>query len=108
MPPSLNWPFPDAPNCPAFTTIQILEHDAPILLVSHEPDGTWQFLPGTDVNRADMKVVWLSHFLGHDHSLAQLADLPRGWQAERDALDKLWMRSPLPPDHAESEASPQT
>ena len=99
---SPQWPFVDAPDRAAFTTVHIIERGAPVLLVTHEIDGDWQFLPGTAVARDDMKVVCLSHLLDRDASVGELADLPRGWQAEREAQDKPWVRSPLPPADAET------
>jgi hypothetical protein len=38
-------------------------------------------------------IVALSEIVEHDQSIAELADLPCGWFAERDAVGKPWRRT---------------
>jgi hypothetical protein len=42
------WPFAVPSNSVAFTNTRVLHENHPILLVSHDFDGDWQFLCGAD------------------------------------------------------------
>jgi hypothetical protein len=89
------WPFADAPDAVSITVRQIVHEDAPILLVVHDAeDGDWQFLTGGEFCVADGMLVTLSSIVGRDGSLAELADLPPGWQAWRASPTDPWQRAP--------------
>jgi|ERR1044071_2330317 hypothetical protein len=90
------WPFDDPQNVAVITTRQITEGTAPILLVSHdEEDGGWQFLPGDGpVREENARVVGLRRIWLLDPSVGELADLPLGWQAFRNAPADPWRRAP--------------
>ena len=83
------------PTETAITTRSIWEGDAPILLISHDHDGTWQFLPGTAVAISEGMVVHLAHITEREPRLIDLADLPPGWGAERSGPDAPWERFEL-------------
>src|SRR5688500_15665 len=90
-----NWPFDDAPNVAVITTRYVTEQGSPILLVSHdEVDGGWQFLPSGAVLEEDARVVALRKIWQLDPSIAELADLPLGWQASRHTPLDPWRRNP--------------
>jgi hypothetical protein len=57
--------------------------------------GDWQFMcGGTDHSRAeDGKFVIVGVLLSFDPSLDELADLPPGWEAERQDLGSPWIRT---------------
>ncbi len=87
------WPFVASEFADALTTITVLEDDAPILLVSHdEEDGMWQILCGTTNEPEDGRLTCLGCLLELDPTLAEIADLPRGWEAYRDAVGEPWIR----------------
>jgi hypothetical protein len=88
------WPFTEAPNLATFTVRQILHDKRPILRVTHDRDGAWQFLPGGPVKLADAMLVSLQVIAAHDPSVAELADLPRGWLARRTRSGAAWKRTP--------------
>ena len=89
------WAFEDPPNTAALTTSDVLEANAPILLVTHDADdGTWQFLPGRAVSTSEGRVVGLGEICGRDPSLLELADLPEGWRAWRERVGAEWQRRP--------------
>ena len=75
---------------------QIMEGDAPILLVTHdEEDHGWQFLDGSKhPNPADARHVCLEHVVSTDLSLYEVADLPPGWIAWRQSPYDPWIREP--------------
>jgi hypothetical protein len=86
----------------AFTTRGIWESGDPVLLVYHSSDGSWQFLPGTDVDEADGILLHLGHILDRHPELSALADLPEEWAAERETEREPWSRFHWP----ESDADP--
>ena len=87
-----NWPFADKPNTASVTTRQVLE-GAPILLVTHDADdGSWQCLCGTTDDPADARIVGLGRMHQRDPTLGELADLPEGWRASREAVGQPWRR----------------
>ena len=51
------FPFSDAPNTACFTCCHVLEENKPILYVSHDEDGYWQFLCGGNHKEEDARVV---------------------------------------------------
>ena len=92
------WPFTNPPNTAVFTTVHVLERRLPITLVTHDAeDGAWQFLCGTTNDDADGRIVGLATVLDLDPTVAQLADLPLGWRAQRGRPGDPWHRSPSRP-----------
>lgn len=90
-----DWPFTDPPNFRAFSTRGVMERGEAILAVYHEADdGAWQFIGGP-WERADLVIVCLSHAVAHDDTVAELADLPRGWGARRPSPAAPWERFQL-------------
>ena len=90
-----SWPFAEPEHVAVFTTRHILDGEAPILHITHDADdGAWQFLPGFGVCTDDARVVSLRSILSLDATLAELADLPLGWQAVRATKSEPWRRRP--------------
>jgi hypothetical protein len=88
------WPFEDPPNVASITTRPVIDGSSWIALVSHdEDDGGWQFIGPEGPNEDQAMVVGLGSVLKRDASIAELADLPLGWQAWRDGPDEPWQRS---------------
>lgn len=91
-----NWPFADPPNTASITVRAVLE-GAWIAYVSHDADdGGWQFHGEGPSAVEDSVVVGLGCMVGLDPSIAELSDLPLGWQAWRDAPGALWHREVNP------------
>ena len=76
------FPFSDPPDTACFTCCHVLDDHRPILYVSHDEDGCWQFLCGESHTLEDARVVSLADILQIDGSVADLADLDRGEYAE--------------------------
>ena len=90
-----DWPFSDPPNVASITVRQVVHGGEPILLVAHDADdGGWQFLTGGSFDVADGLIVSLASMVRRDPSVAELADLPLGWQASRGAVGQPWQRAP--------------
>ena len=89
------WPFEDPPNVATITVRQVVHGGQPILLVARDADdGGWQFLTGGPFDVADALVVSLGGMASRDPTLAELADLPPGWQAVRPRVGAAWECSP--------------
>jgi hypothetical protein len=92
-----DWPFDQAPNVAAITTINVIEHGAPILVVVHYAvDDSWAFLCGKTNDDADARVIGMANALRRDPSLREIADLLPGWKAWRSAAGEAWQRAPNP------------
>lgn len=88
-----DWPFDDPENVATMTVRQVTHGGQPILLVSHDADdGMWQFLTGGPVEMVDAMIVSLREVYQIDPSIAELADLPLGWQAWRSSAGEPWQR----------------
>jgi hypothetical protein len=48
----------------------------PIREVYHDPDGDWQFLCGTTLDAADLKLVCLGCMVERDVTIGELAEMP--------------------------------
>lgn len=92
------WTDADSTNTVTITTRQVLHEGHPVLIVSHDSDGTWQILCGTTTDKADALVISLGEALQNDRSIASLADMPRGWPARRSSPEDSWTREPLSPE----------
>jgi hypothetical protein len=96
---NIRWPFSDPPNTKSYTTVNVLDKGAPILLVTHDlDDGSWQFHCTKTLAIEDARIIGLDCALGLDPTIAELADLPRGWRATREDARAPWTREPRPPD----------
>jgi hypothetical protein len=93
------WPFSEAINTATFCTIRVANLGFPILHVSHDEEGDWQFLDGTTDEPDGCLLLCFGCVFDRDKSLAELADLPVGWMAWRDEVGKPWDRFPRPAEN---------
>jgi hypothetical protein len=104
-PSSASWPFSDPPNVAVITTTGILRSGDQILHVAHDDDdGTWHFNDGAEPDEDDAMVVTLQDIFDLDPSIAELANLPEGWAAERSARGKAWKRHELSAEGEDGDA----
>jgi hypothetical protein len=88
------WPFQDPENVAVFTTRSIVKKKKPILYVSHDDDdGAWQFHDGAKPDPTQAIILTLREIVALDRSVAELADLPMGWTAERASRSQPWVRT---------------
>lgn len=82
------------PDLGVFTCLHVIEEGQPILHVSHDAEGDWQFLCGLDHGGLPVetgRLVCLEQILKRDPSLAPLVGkLCRNWSASRVARDGDW------------------
>lgn len=87
-----DWQFPDPPHTGVYLSKAVGSGAEPITYVSHDADdGAWQFL-GDSMAESGGELSCFHHPIDRDSSLKELADLPRGWYAERDAPGEPWRR----------------
>ena len=90
-----DWPFDQSPNVATLTTRGIIDGSEWIALVSHdEDDGGWQFIGPRGARMDEAMLVALRQIFEQDASIAELADLPEGWQAWRQTPESPWERAP--------------
>lgn len=87
---SSKFSFADAPNTACFTCRHVLEENKPILYVSHDEDGYWQFLCGGNHKEEDARVVSLAYILSIDETMSDLAELDYGEYAEAESETSDW------------------
>jgi hypothetical protein len=93
------WPFNDPENVAVLTLSDIIDCKTHVLLALHyEEDSMWLFLDKRDViHSTDTVEVSLKDVFELDPSVGELADLPCGWGAQRDAADQPWQRVEIEP-----------
>jgi len=88
-----DWKFPDKPHTKAFISKAVQEDKEWITYVTHDlSDGAWQILGETGIENGGPELACLHHMVEKDPTLAELADLPKGWYAERTAPGEPWER----------------
>lgn len=90
------WVFDDPPNVAVIAARSVVfEHDW-IAYVSHDPeDGAWQFRGSRtlQMQESDAVVVSLRSIVELDSTVKDLANLPLGWHAWREAEGAAWCRA---------------
>lgn len=88
-----NWKFSDDPHTRVFLSETVHSGNEPATYVSHDSeDGAWQFLGDSMSDGGGPIISCLHHPIDRDPSLAELADLPLGWYAERGSVGEPWTR----------------
>jgi len=92
------WPFPGdgfPTDLGAVVQRTVLDGALPALTVAHSEDGDWMVGDGVnDPNEPGATVAThISHVVERDQSVAALASLPPGKQADRDAPGGAWVVS---------------
>ncbi|MBI3478687.1 MAG: DUF4262 domain-containing protein [Acidobacteria bacterium] len=87
-----SWKFPDPPHTGVYLSKTVNEGTEPVTFVSHDAeDGAWQLL-GNSMSGPGGVISCFHHPIDRDPSIAELADLPLGWYAERDKIGEPWVR----------------
>jgi len=87
-----SYKFSDAETTVCITCSHVTEEKAPILYVSHdEDDGMWQFLCGSGKHEEHhAKLGALIELSNIDPTINQLYELPVGFCAIRETVEKPW------------------
>ena len=88
-----NWPFDQGPRVACLTTRQVFKLDFPILSVTHfSEEEDWAFSCGTSAATEDAMLVAMEEAYKRDPTIAEVADLPPGWRADRQVVGGPWSR----------------
>ena len=74
-----------------FTTKYIIEEGSPIVYVSHDEDGSWQFHgPENNVAIEAARLVALGEIIELDPSVLEVSEMPTGSKAIRNNKGSKW------------------
>ena len=73
---AMQWVFEDCHNVAVVTLRSIISRASPILRVSHDGDGCWQFLSLGAPEEEEAVVVSLADIVSIDPTVRELAELP--------------------------------
>ncbi len=85
------FPFKDNQNTAVFICTHIIEEGKPILYVTHDNDGYWQFLCGDSHTEEQAKIVSLMYVYKMDKSIKKIANLGYGKVAYRNTENDKWI-----------------
>ena len=89
------WPFDQPRNAATVSTTFVVNEGAPVLVAVHYADDhSWAFLDGGPFSVKIAMLVSMALAVDHDPSLLEVADLPPGWVARREAVGSDWIREP--------------
>ena len=95
-----DWRFPDPPHTRVFLSQAVHSGVEAVTYVSRDfEDGAWQFLGDSMSGDAEPVISCFHHPIDADPGLKELADLPRGWYAERAKAGEPWIRHRHPDDN---------
>jgi hypothetical protein len=89
--------FKESLSTAVFTTFHVMKEGSPIVLISHELDGDWQFMGNElieDYTKVAM-VVSLEEVIKSDKSILRIADLQIGYCATRKTKSDKWIVSKI-------------
>lgn len=85
-----DFPFHDKPNTASITCIHVLNRERPVLHVTHDEDGYWQFLCGASHSEEEARVISLAEAYELDKSVGLLAEMDYGCSADRNDVNSNW------------------
>ena len=89
----MNWPFDQNPNVACVAGQSVLEGGPVLAVVHYKDDHSWAFLDGGDFDPAAAKLVSMSTVVERHPDLAEIADLPPGWSAQRSDASEPWIKA---------------
>ena len=85
------FPFKETPQTACITCSHILEEDKPILHITHDDDGYWQFLCVRDHESDSARLVALGEVYKLDNTIGKVSNLGFNMSANRSAKDNEWV-----------------
>jgi len=73
-----------------FTVKNVVRGTSPVLLVVHDNDNEWQFLPNESVTEEDIMIISLENIIKIDPTLEEILWIPEGTEAVREDTGKDW------------------
>ena len=87
---SMEYPFADAPDTLCFTCTHICNDNKPVLFISHDEDGVWQFLCGNTHSVEEARIVSLYEMVSIRREVRKFAHLKCGEYAEAIGSTGKW------------------
>lgn len=88
----MEFKFSDPKDKAVFTCSHVIHEKSPVLHVTHDIDGDWQFLCGHEAHSVeDAHVISLQNAVELDYSLNDLFEMPNGVGAERKKMGAKWI-----------------
>ncbi len=85
------WPFDQARDAKAVTTVGIVENNLEIMLAEYyADDNIWGFFCGTTEKEEDGRVTTLEEIFSKDASLKEIAHMKPGQRAWRSSKESSW------------------
>ena len=85
------FPFYDKPNTAVFTCVHVLNKERPILHITHDENGDWQFLCGDNHREDEARIISLAEAYDIDKSVGKLAKMEYGSCADREDGNSDWI-----------------
>lgn len=83
--------FKESKNMASFVCNHVLEKTKPILYVTHDSEGDWQFLCGEDDHTEEnIKIISLLQAVELDNSINDLHEMPINVGAKRQKITEKW------------------
>ena len=98
----MDYKFADPEITACFVCDHVLSRQRPILHVTHDNDGYWQFLCGQiDHDMATAKIISLKQATEIDNTINNLYEMPMGVGANRKSIHYNWEPFKLPDEQVE-------
>ena len=95
--------FSDSSDTACFVCDHVLSRQRPILHVTHDYDGYWQFLCGqNNHDESNAKIISIGQATEIDNSINDLYEMPMGVGADRKSIDDEWVPYKLPNEQADT------
>jgi hypothetical protein len=95
--------FPDSSDTACFVSDHVLSRQRPILHVTHDYDGYWQFICGeNDHGGSNAKIISIGQATEIDNSINDLFEMPRCVGADRKSIHDKWVPYKLPSEQADT------
>lgn len=87
----MSYKFDEPENTACFVCDHVMHRQKPILHVSHDEEGYWQFLCGQDEHdESNAKIISLKQATEIDNSINELYEMPLGVGANRKSIYDKW------------------
>lgn len=88
------WPFEQPKRLFAYADKDTAKETATVVAAFHERDGTWLFFTSHSAPEEEPHEICFGCLYKADPTIADIADLPRGWAVMRLKQDQPWERKP--------------
>ena len=91
-------------NQAVFTTKNVMNNKMPIVRVTHDHDGSWQFFDAVSTNSFEnAMLVSLKNIIDTDSSIIEVINIGEGHRAEREEKNKPWTISSFEEENEDDE-----